>query len=250
MRDPTPSRTWIPIATLALLAVGLGGCRKKPLYVGASIDSELRGIVTLTVGGRVLPDTETSSTTGTSWRPGEEPADLAVEVAYQTPCGKRTFTIQPGEVDEDSLERRRSVRISAKQIPGLTELWLDPGLEGSLSLGAIPVPTPLPKSMRIAFGDCPRTVKVATREVAIPVDSHPILVARDEGRCFLEGVVLFGSTSDGCKPESSTRLTGKPTYVMGAKPRYLFEGVPHSTTVFGRGRKCENDTFLQVCRGD
>jgi hypothetical protein len=244
-----------PFGLLGLLAVagaaslfGLAGCKKKP--------SVLRFIVNtapglrpdefqITIGGKPVPVTEKDRSPYVDFKPGEVPPTTPATITYATPCGKKTLTVAPknkptefGVVDID---------IKPELLPERRRLVFDPAVASIVNLGELTIPQPLPQDLYVTFEKCPQKVKIADREIDLPPGPlhTPIFIGRDPKACYLSGEVRFGPANPACRPDSSTRLTGRDTYVLSSMPHYFFEGVPTTAKVYNG--KCTNSTYLQRC---
>jgi hypothetical protein len=242
-------RTLVPFAAIALLAIA--ACKKKPLYFVVHVSDIKPKELTITIAGRPVvfdASADTESAYGhyanIQFAPNTIPATTPAEVTFDTACGKQTVHVN-GEI-KSSEKNYVDIDISNKTLPAPTHLLIDPAIS-ALEVGGTP-PNPIPKKLDVRFGTCPRKIKVDGDEVTLPdvSDKKYVLVAKNPKICYLSGEVLFGKASDGCRPDSSKRLTGEAAYVLNESPAYLFEGVPLTTKVYYG--KCTNSTFLQRCK--
>lgn len=235
---------------LALLA--LPACSKKPTYyVIHTRDVKPRDLEITIAGKKVTFDAKDLDDVGSyghyanaKFEPNTiDPKTTQADVSLDTPCGKYTFQVTPKQRSDE--KSTWDVEITNDNLPKATHLLFDPSIT-QIDVGK--TMTEIPKELDVRFGKCPRTIKVDGNDVTIPevTVGKSVLVAATSGSCFVSGEVLFGSTADGCRPDSSKRLRGEATYTLDEKPIYLFTDVPMSTKVYSG--KCTNSTFLQRCR--
>jgi hypothetical protein len=233
------------LASMTLLVA----CKKagKPLRVEVVLPGNLESSqVHVTVAGQPLR--VGMGTAEKSWDADEAPdrSTLTAELELITPCGPRRSTLAVPDIDEN--DSQVTVKFHASSVP-VERLVLDPALDGVLSIGQLVLPKPFPKYLEVAFADCPKVVKVDGRDVQLPDSTeHTALIARSPARCFRQGVSLFkgkGGSTDRCRPDDSSTLTGGQTYALTTHGLdYLFEGVPEK---IGAHEECVNKTWLQLC---
>ena len=230
-----------------LALVATPGCKSEPHSLSFTGATDYRD-AKVTVRGRTVP---MDATGFVKFGAGEIAENDPVTIEYATPCGTDTVTVTPTRPANES----GVIKLELPPPKNLVRLLFDPGLAGKeIERPRATIPPPKdersqPGFVAVAFGDCPRTIKVDGREVKIPDGGgksvHYVLVAADKDACYLSGLALYGEAKGSCKPERSEKLTGQDAYAISQPATFLFE--PLSDKELARAGGCTNREYLQRC---
>jgi hypothetical protein len=242
----------LPTAALALVAAS--GCGKKPEAYRLEGDVYDYRDAKLIVRGKTVPFVP--SEPKVMFGPGEIDEKEPVIIEYATTCGTEKVKVTPdGPADKYGV-----VKLRLPPPKNIAKLLFDPKLAGKeIAQPKVKVPAPEdPIShedfVKVAFGDCPRTIQLDGRTIAIPDKAPPgkalhyVLVGTGKDACYLSGTALYGVLSGRCEPESSEKLTGQDAYAITREPMFIFKPVDDKALTTSPTSDCTNRDYLQHCQ--